>query len=1009
MKPLVLKLSNFGPFLKEEIDFTQIEDNELFLISGKTGSGKTMIFDAIMFALYGEASTKDRKDSDLRSHFADGQSPMTVTYEFEINQRVFKVHREGPFIKEGNTTRTNAKLDVYELVDDKYELRESKVTPGTLFITEILGVNANQFRQLFILPQGEFKRFLFSNSKDKQTILRTLFNSQRFETIQNILIEDVKEEKAQLEKRYQQIDLLWDDIDAFDNHQLIEAKAINSQQTQLILNKIPLFKQTAQQLLSEKSQEKETAKYKLEKSTKLLDENIELKSNLESLAQYQNHLTQLDNKQIHIKEQQSLLQKLNEIRPLANMLDNKQITENKLKDIRDKQLENEKLLDSLNDELKLYQGHLSRLENVKDDIDKKKDYIQATLTFYSNISKYRHSDKEIVALKERISKLEKKMKTTKEEQKQINDNIKDKHKNYEIIDTFNSDIFQLNQHIKDLEQNNKNKTQIAELTDKLKSHEEELDNWKTQKESLELELQNIDTTSIDLNNKEDFINEIKTAVHVGEVCPICGNEIHSLDDHIDFKSINQRQEKIKQLDSKLVKAREQMISLQTKIDNFNEQINSIEIKSLEYNDLNYLNEEIERKKQKIKSQKEQNNYIEQQQQQLTKVTEEIHVQEMEVEKFNSELKQHMININDFERTTQYENIDEFVDYFVSIQEKVEKYTQRLTETNQKITEITQQFSIQQNNKHHYEQQLSNYIEELSQIKNNITQELSRLKLNSTDEVAELTSQLSKKEEIEKEIDDYKAQYHKTEAEVSRLRTLTQDRQLDDIEMLQQQVKEQELLLQRLNEEYSTLKYQVKINEEKLDEISKHISVLSKELQSQQQIFQLSEIISGKNNKKLTLENYVLIYYLDQIIAQANLHLAKMSGNRYQLQRRQAISQGFSGLEIDIFDLHSNKSRHISTLSGGETFQSSLALALGLSEVVQQQSGGISLESIFIDEGFGTLDQETLETALDTLINLKTSGRMVGIISHVSELKNRIPLILEVKSNQFQSTTSFKRN
>lgn len=171
---------------------------------------------------------------------------------------------------------------------------------------------------------------------------------------------------------------------------------------------------------------------------------------------------------------------------------------------------------------------------------------------------------------------------------------------------------------------------------------------------------------------------------------------------------------------------------------------------------------------------------------------------------------------------------------------------------------------------------------------------------------------------------------------------------------------------------------------------------------------MAEIVSGKNNKNLTLENFVLIYYLDQIIAQANLRLATMSDNRYQLIRREAV-YGLSGLEIDVFDLHSNKSRHISSLSGGETFQSSLALALGLSEIVQQQSGGISLESIFIDEGFGTLDQETLETALDTLLNLKSTGRMVGIISHVSELKNRIPLVLEVKSDQYQSSTRFKRN
>ncbi|RIO80616.1 SMC family ATPase, partial [Staphylococcus gallinarum] len=172
--------------------------------------------------------------------------------------------------------------------------------------------------------------------------------------------------------------------------------------------------------------------------------------------------------------------------------------------------------------------------------------------------------------------------------------------------------------------------------------------------------------------------------------------------------------------------------------------------------------------------------------------------------------------------------------------------------------------------------------------------------------------------------------------------------------------------------------------------------------------QLSEILSGQNNLKLTLENYVLIHYLERILAQANQRLSLMTGQRYRLSRRQQVSKGYSGLEIEVFDTYSNQTRHITSLSGGETFQASLALALGLSEVVQEESGGITLESMFVDEGFGTLDQETLETALDTLMSLKSTGRMVGIISHVSELKQRIPLILEVQSDNYQSITKFKQ-
>src|SRR5699024_7780490 len=201
MRPLTLKLTNFCSFLDETIDFQQVNNDQLFLISGKTGSGKTMIFDAIVFALFGEASTKDRNEGDLRSHFADAKLPMVVEFEFKLRDSIYKINRQGAFVKEGNKNKTLGQLSIYQL-EDTYELRES---------------NSEQFRQLFILPQGEFKRFLLSKSIEKQEILRTLFNSQRFEEIQKLLNDDVKEVRANIEKRYHTLETDWMDLDTFDD------------------------------------------------------------------------------------------------------------------------------------------------------------------------------------------------------------------------------------------------------------------------------------------------------------------------------------------------------------------------------------------------------------------------------------------------------------------------------------------------------------------------------------------------------------------------------------------------------------------------------------------------------------------------------------------------------------------------------------------------------------------------------------------------------------------------
>src|SRR5699024_7241617 len=170
-----------------------------------------------------------------------------------------------------------------------------------------------------------------------------------------------------------------------------------------------------------------------------------------------------------------------------------------------------------------------------------------------------------------------------------------------------------------------------------------------------------------------------------------------------------------------------------------------------------------------------------------------------------------------------------------------------------------------------------------------------------------------------------------------------------------------------------------------------------ELIEADELAELVNAVSGKNGQKVSLERFVLTYYLDRILHIANIRLLEMTSHRYELRRSTGKSSRKTGLDIEVFDFYNNRARHISSLSGGETFQASLTLALALNEALQQESGGISLDTMLIDEGFGTLDPETLDMAISTLIELQTSGKMVGIISHVEELKERMDNILEVKA------------
>ena len=314
MRPIALKLKNFGPFLDEYIDFTRVENNELFLISGKTGSGKTMIFDAIVYALFGEASTKDRKEGDLRSHFADNKQPMSVEFEFRLGNEHFYVARKGSYLKEGNTTKTHGSLEICELINGDYELRESKINAGNQLLKSLLGVNAEQFRQLFILPQGEFKRFLLSNSKDKQEILRTLFDSERFEEIQKLLADDVKEIRTNIEKNYAQLDNYWLDLNSYDDNHLMEIKEMNVRQTDKLIEVLPEFEKIGDELHHKLAEQQQVIANKVQHTQQDVDQNEQLQEKLKKLAEQRNILKSLDQENERINELSKTLKKIKEVK-----------------------------------------------------------------------------------------------------------------------------------------------------------------------------------------------------------------------------------------------------------------------------------------------------------------------------------------------------------------------------------------------------------------------------------------------------------------------------------------------------------------------------------------------------------------------------------------------------------------------------------------------------------------------------------------------------------------------
>ncbi|MEB2464552.1 SbcC/MukB-like Walker B domain-containing protein, partial [Listeria monocytogenes] len=261
---------------------------------------------------------------------------------------------------------------------------------------------------------------------------------------------------------------------------------------------------------------------------------------------------------------------------------------------------------------------------------------------------------------------------------------------------------------------------------------------------------------------------------------------------------------------------------------------------------------------------------------------------------------------------------------------------------------------------------------------------------------------------EEKVADYERKRHLAVSRQADLKEKLQNKQKPNIEQLEFIMKEKQLELSQSEENTIKQREFVTKRKELVENYQNSIQTVEQAEENYADIGLLADAARGKNARRLTFERYILAMFLDTIIHRANHRLSKMTSGRFELQRKMEKAKGNvqSGLELEVFDEYTGLTRHVKTLSGGESFKTSLALALSLAEVVQEMAGGISLETMFIDEGFGTLDPESLEAAVECLLETQENGRLVGIISHVPELKERISARLEVTATNHGSTTKF---
>ena len=996
MKPIRLELKEFGPYKNEIIEWDKIINEPIFLITGKTGSGKSTLFDAITYALYNK-TTGGKDIASLRTKTALDKDKTQVNFDFELSGKKYRIERTLAYLKAGNKNLTSGKVALMQYNDGKLEVLATKEQEVKEKVEELIGLDDKQFCQIIILPQGKFKEFLLSKSSEKKETLRSLFNTYFYQKF----VEQLQEQAKKLDSSHKQKEKeLITRFEQFDiEEELTKFEYLKDENFEEILGIINSQEETVKNekkelLKLERSFSKEKEKF-IELS-KLNDKFTQLKNNkleLEELSKKEDYYSRLKLEVEKLKELQKSKDKIIEYASLLT----KKMQLKKLEEALLNEEDKYKLDLDTNKKLALeLNAQKTDIEELrKETIDYKFFYnnFNELILAKNNIEIYSKTLEELTLKKETYKELDSSLKVAKES---YLEDIEEKNILDGSIGKLKLEVLKKEQDVEKLEEYNNKLSEVNDKSVKLTVDKKQLKELELEKKKLEQEVE-----LLNKNKEQEILNDFLLKLHEGDDCPLCKQKIEHLPDIPDLAVVDESIEKslqkvnkdIIQLETLIKKDEEEIGKISTLLKNLGDTIN---FKAKE--ELLQLEDELKAENIKLTDISKVIRTSEDKIKGLNREIEEL----SELFKNEDDIKQKHLEaknkIEQFEKNVKVE-LDEFAGYYEKIQSQVEEfdntYNVLQNNSNELLVRKTKLETEQKNNK-------TNLLEVSKRIEN-IVDSFTNSNLNKyyvTLEMAEEDiEKLNNLEEFESQINKFEDAKKIIVNSIEKLEEELEELEQPDLEERQQKLKNIESQVNDFIEKVAILNTRLENNKKLYKKIhSEYIELLesSKEIR---EIIAFSDVVSGKTENRKSLETYVQGYYLDLILVAGTKRLLQMTNDRYRFIRRDEKSKGggLQGLEIEIHDIYLNSTRIISSLSGGELFLASLALALGLAEVIQNESGGISLETIFIDEGFGSLDAETLDIALTTLIDLQSYGRNIGIISHVSELKERIRPKVEVYS------------
>ncbi len=924
MRPLKLMMSAFGPYAgRTELDLEQLGTGGLYLITGDTGAGKTTIFDAITFALYGEASGSSRETDMFRSKYADPDTPTEVELVFAYAGKEYTVKRSPEYRrpKKRGEGFTLAKADAQLSYPDGRVISKQKDVNRA--VIDIMGIDRDQFTQIAMIAQGDFLKLLLASTEDRKKIFRRLFHTQPFQQLQDRLREmslELKREHDEVSASLRQYigGILCDEGDVL---------FVDVQKAQRGEAPVPEIVRLLQRLIA---RDEESAQLRAADDRALKEEEERISGRLARAQERAKAEKQ------HAELAASLSAE-------------------------------ESKLEAFMAALKAAEAGGEQIEGLV----KQAAAAEAELEEHVRITE---KQKQLETLKNEAAKLEHGIESGRKEAVELEAEISQLEKEAASLADCGSEIVKLDaeksrmlSRKKDIEQL---RSDIAELEKLQAKYEKAAAKYQDRAEKATAEKALYEAKNRAYLDEQAGI--LAAGLKEGEACPVCGSLTHpspaALTDDAPTKQ---------ELDSFMEKAEKAAEDMRRA---------SVEAGRAK-GQLGEKQEAVYRAAAELMNDGAGSDPAgdcpdaDRMQQITARITEN-------TETIENSLKELELQLSMAEQKAKR-------------RQQIEKLLPDTKEKHGKLLEKIRESEIASAQK----------MSEAKALDESIASLRAKLSYKSREEAERAAALLeSRKKALEdalrKAREDYDACGRKIaelKAGVGETAKLMQDKEDLDAEAAGERRNEIVKKRSTLESELRDLHHRTETNREVLRQIEKQSAAIADVEKRLITIGSLADTANGNlsGREKIMLETYVQMAYFDRIIERANTRFMVMSGGQYELKRRREAdnNRSQSGLSLDVVDHYNGTERSVKTLSGGESFKASLSLALGLSDEIQASAGGIQLDTMFVDEGFGSLDEESLQQAMRALSGLAEGNRLVGIISHVPELREKIDRQIIVRKDR----------